>query len=239
MRSFVFSIILVVMLMGANNCCAQNTADSLTARQIVEKAITAMGGRENLLAVRTLYSEYSSILDDRPVQYIIREKFPNKGSFEIKYKEMTVHYDWFDGEKGYKIEKGVKKKAEKDAYKNKALKQNIFDELDFLNSGIWQLELVGKEIVNGQNCYKVKTTLVNGATDIIYYSDSTFLMLRSDHISKAEPGRFESALFSDYKTFGKITYFTKWVVNPNSEKPKILNLTALYINEKVEESDFK
>ena len=177
MKYFVFSFSLAVILCVANNSFAQKAADSLTATQIVEKAIAAMGGRENLMAVKTMYTEYSSILDGKSVQYVIKEMLPNKGSFEIKYKEMTVHYDWFNGEKGYTIESGVKKKAGKDAYKNKVYKRNIFDELDYLNPDIWQLEFVGKDMVNGESCYKVKTTLVNGATDIIYYSDSTFFYI--------------------------------------------------------------
>lgn len=75
----------------------------LTAQQIIEKNIEAMGGKPYLLSVKTLYSDMATEMEGRKVNWITKEMLPNKGSFLIIYQGRTVFQNFYDGEKAMKF----------------------------------------------------------------------------------------------------------------------------------------
>jgi len=133
---------------------------------------------------------------------------PYKGSFEIVYNNRVVYKEWYDGSTGYELSDGKKVKADPDEFKDKKFKKNIFDELDSLDSTLWKLELLNDEKVNGEDCYKIRATLVNGLVRLLYFSKTTYYQLREDKVSNEEKDSFSSSYFSDYKKFGDLIVST-------------------------------
>jgi hypothetical protein len=154
------------------------------------------------------------------------------------YNDRIVFRNWFDGENGYEIADGKVKKADPDEFKDKKFKKNIFSELDYLDSTLWKLELMGNEKVGNEECYKIKATLVNGAIKILYYSKSTYFLLREDAVSNKEKDSFSTTLFSDYQKFGQLTFYSTMVFGEGGklQKGKIIEMI---MNEKITEDDFK
>jgi len=232
------SLLFLCQFFCLSSIIAQNKSNSITTEEIINNAITAMGGREYLQTIKTLYSDIATQMEGRQVHWIIKEMYPNKGSFEITYNNRSVYHNWFDGKKGFEMINGKKKKADPDEFKEKIYKKNIFDELDYLDSTLWKLELAGEEKVNNEDCYKVKATLANGAISVFYFSKTTFHNLRVDKISNAEKDTFETTFFGGFSKFGQLTMYTEMRFEDNGVKQtaKIINLL---INEMVTDNDFK
>jgi hypothetical protein len=219
------------------NCVSgQNLIEVKNANDVVENAISALGGKEYLLSIKTLYTDISTEMEGRQVNWVTKEMLPNKGSFQIVYDGRIVFRNWYDGNTGYEIVNGEKSKADPEEFKDKKYKKNIFNELDYLDTSLWKLELVEEEKVNDEDCYKVKASLVNGEVRNLYFSKRTFYMLREDKVN-AEKGSFTSTSFSDYKKFGGLTYYSIMKFG-NGEKTQIGKIVNILLNEKIDESDF-
>ena len=234
-KTLTFSFLLLIMVKSVTG---QSLIQVKNANDVLENAITALGGKDYLLSVKTLYTDISTEMEGRQVHWITKEMLPNKGSFQIVYNDKTVFKNWYDGETGYELADGEKRKADPEEFKAKKHKGNIFNELDYIDISLWTLDLIGEEKVNGENCHKIKASLVNGEVRNIYFSKKSFFMLREDKISNAEKDSFTSTFFSDYKKFGGLTFYSvmKFGKDKKSQVAKIINLL---INEKISENDFK
>ncbi len=73
------------------------------AREVVETGIKAMGGKDFLKSINTLYTDSKTVMDGRDVNWVIKEMLPNKGSFEIVYQKRIVYKSWYDGNLGYEL----------------------------------------------------------------------------------------------------------------------------------------
>jgi hypothetical protein len=87
---------------GGNNLLFSQNINEDKAKEVIEKAIQATGGKELLNSIKTLYSISETTMDGRKVNWITKEMVPNKGSFEIEYQGRIVYRSWFDGKIGYK-----------------------------------------------------------------------------------------------------------------------------------------
>lgn len=211
--------------------------DELTAQQIVEKSIEATGGKQYLQSIKTLYSNIATQMEGRNVNWITKEMLPNKGAFLIVYQGRTVFRNFYDGEKGYEVSGGKTQLANQDEFSDKKYRKNIFNELDYLDPTLYTLALAGSEKVAGEDCYKVKATCTNGTVRVLYYSKKTFHQLREDK-QTTEKGGFSTTLFSGYKKYGKLTYYTEMAFK-DGETIQKAQMVELLVNEKVSEEDFR
>lgn len=210
----------------------------VNAKDVINNAINALGGKEYLLSSKTLYTDMSTEMEGRQVHWITKEMLPNKGKFQIVYNDRIVFENWFDGKNGFEMSNGKKVKADENEFKDKKFRKNIFDNLDYLDTTLWKIELIGEEKVNNEECYKIRGTLINGLVQLWYYSKTTFYMLREDNFSNVEKNRFSTFYYSDFQKFGKLTFYStmRFGDSDNLQTAKILSLLP---NEKVTDSDFE
>lgn len=213
--------------------------DSLSARQIIEKNIDAQGGRSALESILTVYTEFETTMEGHQVHIIIKEMLPNKGSFEIVYQGRTVYKSFFDGKQGYDINNGHKMLAADDENKDKFYKKNIFDELDYLDTSLYTIELLPEAIVGDEPAYVVKTTLKNGAERVIYYSKKNFLELKSERTALPESERSNMMIIEKQKKVQNIMYPCQERMNVGTDHEQTLTLLYIYFNKKVSETDFQ
>jgi len=213
--------------------------DSLSARQILEKNIEAQGGRSVLENIQTVYSEFKTTMEGRQVHLIIRQMLPNKGSFEIVYQGRTVYKSFFDGKQGYDINNGEKKLAADDVYKDKFYMHNIFDELDYLDTALYTIELLPNAVVGDEPAYVIKATLKNGAERIIYYSQKTFLELKLERTKLQESERSNETIIEKQKRYRNIMFPSQQRMNVGTDHEQTLVLVNIYLNDKVSDADFQ
>ncbi|MFC3561158.1 hypothetical protein [Pedobacter jamesrossensis] len=207
-----------------------------TAQQIIEKSIEATGGKQYLQSIKTLYSDMTTEMEGRKVNWVTKEMLPNKGSFMIIYQGRTVFKNIYDGEKGYEVSAGTKKLSDQAEFSDKKFRRNIFNELDYIDPSLYTLTLEGTEKVDKEDSYKVKAACINGTVRMLYYSTKTFFQLREDK-STTEKGGFSSTYFSDYKKFGKLTCYSQMSFG-EGDKIQKAKMVELLVNEKISEDDF-
>lgn len=213
---------------------AQN---QITAQLVIEKSIEATGGKQYLQSIKTLYSNLATEMEGRKVNWITKEMLPNKGSFQIVYQGRTVFHNFYDGEKGYEVSQGKRQLADQAEFSDKKFRKNIFNELDFLDTTLYTIKLIGSEKVDKEDCFKVEATCINGQVRMIYYSKKSFLQMREDR-STAEKGNFSTTYFTGYKKYGKLTYYTDMVFG-DGEKMQKAKMVDLLVNEKITDDDFR
>jgi hypothetical protein len=197
-----------------------------------------MGGKEYLEGIQTLYTDVKTEMGGRQVHWIVKEMRPNKGSFQITYNKKVVYHNWYDGQDGYEVVGGQKRLASAEEFKDKVYKKNIFNELDYLDSSLWKLELAGNASVQGEPCYKIRATMVDESVRLLYYSKATFLLLKEEKVVNAERDSFSTVLFSGYKKYGKLTYYTEMKLGNNGSY-QTATIEKLLVNAGVSVQDFK
>lgn len=232
----IFAPLLFVLVL--HTASAQTFKEVKTATDVLDNAITALGGKTYLSSIKTLYTEISTEMDGRQVLWITKEMLPNKGAFQIVYNDRIVFQNWYDGKTGYEMVNGNKRKADPEEFKSKKFKKNIFNELDFVDTTLWTLDLIGEENVNNESCYKIKATLVNGEVRHLYFSKSSFYILRDDKVLNAEKDSFSSTDYSGYQKFGALPFYTVMQFG-DGEKIQVGKVVTLLVNEKIKEKDFK
>lgn len=226
-------LILFSLLSAFLNAQEQNNK----AVAIVEKALGAMGGKEFIKSINTLYTNSETQMQGRDVNWIVKEMLPNIGSFEIIYQNRVVYKSWYDGEKGYELNNGQKVLANQENYKDKPFKKNIFNELDYLDTTLYKLDYVGIEEFESKKCHKIKASSVMNKVDFLYFDVESGFLIKSETLNGAKDS-FSTVVFSDFKKFNKLTYFStmKFGVEKDAQSAKIMEL---FYNEKVSASDFK
>jgi hypothetical protein len=216
----------------------QDSPGSIDAYQVINQSIEAMGGKEYLESIQTLYSDVKTQMGGRQVHWIVKEMKPNKGSFQITYNKKVVYHNWFDGQNGYEIVGGQKRQADAEEFKDKVHKKNIFNELDYIDSSLWTLKLMGVASVNGEQCYKISVISVDGSVRTLYYSKASLLLLKEEKLVNSEKDNFSTVVFSGYKKFGKLTYYTEMKLGGNGGY-QTATIEKLLVNTGVSVNDFK
>jgi hypothetical protein len=235
---------LILWILLANSCTvimAQTAKDdTLTARQIIEKSIAAKGGAEMLRSVSTLYSEIKTEMDGRKVTWIIKEAMPNKGSFEIVYKGRTVYREVFNGREGFEYTEKGRRPSPSDNFKDKLYKRNIFDELDYLDTTLNAIELLGSDIAEDEPVWKLQVTLKNGAVQLLYYSKANYLLLKKERTVLPEKDRGAVTILRNYKLLAnRILIPTVFVYEAGTAGEQKMYVTKAYINKEMPVEDFE
>lgn len=228
---------LLVQILCFNFGYAQAQSDKV-AIDIINKSIDAMGGKKLIESIKTLYTDCETKMEGRNVNWVVREMLPNKGSFQIVYEGRTVFQNWYNGKTGYELNNGKRQLADQEEFKDKKYKKNIFNELDFINPNLYQLEYVGEEVVAGNNCNKIKATLVNGLVQMLYYDKNTLHLTKTEKILNAEKNSFSTTYYANYKKFKDLTYFSEMRFGEN-ESVQVATITKLVYNENITAKDFE
>ncbi|MBI5372722.1 MAG: hypothetical protein HZA79_11935 [Sphingobacteriales bacterium] len=98
------------------------------------------------------------------------------------------------------------------------------------------VELLGKEDVEGTECYKIKISKKGGSPETIFIDPKTFYIVQSKTLHKANGQEMEVVTsYSNYEKLPEGIVVAKSLTLPYGE----LNLGKILINEPVEESFFK
>ena len=223
-----------MIIAGNNSVFSQNTNEA-KAKEIIEKAIKATGGKELLNSIKTLYSRSSTVVDGRDVNYITKEMAPNKGSFEVEYQGRIVYRSWFDGKTGYELINGERKLADQAEFTDKLTRKYIMNELAYLDPSLYKVEFVETE--NAEKLNKIKATATDGSVTYLFY-DTESSLLKKEVKENPVKGSFSTILCNEYKKFGDLTYCSKNTFRYD-KGDQVLTLLDLYYNKNIKEKDFK
>jgi outer membrane lipoprotein-sorting protein len=156
----------------------------LTADQIVQKHIEALGGASRLNALQTLVvTGTASILGQAEAPLTIRIKRPNLMRLEMTFQGQKI-VQAFDGMTAWTINPLIglepKKSSEEDTRAAQESSDFIGGTLvDYKSKGN-TVELVDKEAVEGVAVYKLKITKKSGFVEYDYLDSQTFLPVKTE-----------------------------------------------------------
>ncbi|RZO97947.1 MAG: insulinase family protein [Flavobacteriales bacterium] len=211
--------------------------EGMTALDVVDNYIKAIGGRDMLLNVNTLVSNMDVTLPGAPFKpmAIKKQMMPNKISFEMKAnmggQTMSLMKRNFSGEKGYMEQQGQKMQMSEEEIVEAKNVEGIFDELYYNED---QTELLSINSIDGEDVYKVKV-VKNEKTSYRYYAvESGYLMSIEE---EDENKNISSTKYGDYRSVNGIMmpYFMQ--VNTGGQNLEF-NTTEVLVNSELKDSDF-
>ncbi len=209
----------------------------ITAEQVIENYIKAIGGKEKLLAMKDKTTKMSGQVQGMKISMTISQKAPNKyyqfmdaGVFQQK----TV----FDGEKGYSEAMGQRKPLEGDQLKTMKFQADIHSILNLPKYGI-KVKLEGVEKVNNEDAYKISMETPWGKKITQYYSVKSGLLLKQVTPVSTPQGAFtQSVSFSDYKEVKGLKFPFK-IVQQMGPQSITLKIDSVEINTGLSDDLFK
>ena len=209
--------------------------EGLTAVDVINNYISAVGGKSNLESVNTLVMKADVTIPGAPFapKAIMRQKLPNKSSFVIEVnmqgQKMTLSKTTFDGERGYSEMQGQRVEFdEKQLDENKKIK-GIFEELYFKPG---ELELVSINSVNYQDAYKVKVT-IDGKESHRYYSVESGLLLSKEDTD--DNNNVVTTNYGDYQSVQNVMF--PFYMELPAQKLEF-KTSSIEINKEIKDSSF-
>lgn len=206
----------------------------LTAQAVIDNYIKAIGGKENLAAVKTLHFTGDFNAMGQSMKFNKKQMFPNKELQEVLHPQapMPVLKQVFDGEKGYAAQMGQEKPLEGEDLKKSIAKKNIlFEELEMDMS---KASLESVVSVNGEDAYLVKI----GDESRFYNTKSGYLVKVEEMIEAQGQKITVSTEYSNYTPTKGIQFPFSQTIKQGPQTFGVI-IKAVKLNEGVTEADFK
>ena len=211
--------------------------EGMTALDVVDNYIKAIGGKDMLLNVNTLVSNMDVTIPGAPFKpmAISKQMMPNKISFEMKAnmggQTMSLMKRNFSGEKGYMEQQGQKMLMSEEEIMEAKNVEGIFEELYYSEN---QTELLSINSIDGEDVYKVKV-VKNEKTSYRYYAVESGYLISIEE--EDENKNISSTKYGDYRSVNGIMmpYFMQ--VNAGGQNLEF-NTTEVLVNNELKDSDF-
>jgi len=237
LKNLIFGIIAVMML--ATVACAQ------TADDIIAKNIQARGGAAKMAGVQTVKVTATMAMGpgvEAPV--VLIQKKGNLARIEFTIQGMTA-VQAYDGQNAWEVVPFLdKKEAEPIAGDESKDIQEMADIggplFEYKNKGN-QVELLGKDKVDGADAYKLKVTLKNGDVATVYIDANSFLEIKKEtkRTVRGSEQNIEESI-GDYKEVDGIFFpFVMESGIEGSQQKEKLTITKIELNIPADDSIFK
>jgi outer membrane lipoprotein-sorting protein len=216
-----------------------------TVDELIAKDIQARGGLEKIKAVKTIrFTGKMSMGQGMEVPGVMEQKRPNSMRMEFTLQGLTAVVA-YDGKTGWQIMPfGGKKDPEQmgqDDLKEIIEQADIDGPLvDYKEKGN-QVELVGKQSVEGTDAYKLKVTLKSGTVQYIYLDADSYLPIKEEGKRNIRGTEMEyETTFGDYKEVGGLMFAhsNESGVKGSPQKEK-LTFEKIEINPPLDDSRFQ
>jgi len=235
---------LVWLAAGALAALTATVASAQTVDELIEKNIQAKGGREKIKAIQTLRMTGNlDIGQGAKAPFVLEMKRPHKVRMEFTVQGMTG-VQAYDGSGGWAVMPFMGKK-DPEAMSADDLK-GMEDQADFegplmdYKAKGHQVELVGKETVEGTPAYKLKVTKKSGDVSYIYLDADAYLEIKEEgkRTFRGQEVEFESTQ-GDYKTVNGLVFPFSLTTKPKGAPAgQTITISKIEVNPGVEDSRF-
>ncbi|GAB3042836.1 LolA-like protein [Spirosoma pulveris] len=209
-----------------------------TAEEVVDKYITAIGGKDALMKVTDMTTSMSSEGQMGAIMITRKQKLPNMFSMVINANGMEVMKQTGDGTKITMGGMQGSRTLEGDPAKQMTMMNVLFPELHYAENGV-KTTLIGTEKVDGKDTYKLSHTTADGATTWTDNFDTTTgLKVQAVTTAKSPQGEMKSTMnYSDYKDVNGIK-IPMTILQQSPRGPMTMTVDNVKINKGLKDSDF-
>ncbi len=207
--------------------------EGVTAKDVLQKYIDAIGGTEKLIGVNTLSVKAEGSMQGMTLNLEIKNTKDNKFYQNVLMMGNSVSKQVFDGEKGYMVAQGQKIELKEEQINDIKASAAPFPELNLLSSDAISLE--GVEDVNGKKSYAVKIS--DKVT--LYFDVESGLKTQQVTTVKMQGMEMKQALrYDNYKEVSGILFPFAYIQSMGPQNIEF-TVTEIQVNEGVTEEDFK
>ena len=204
--------------------------EGMTAETVINKYISAIGGEEKVLAVKTTVTIANATIQGTPLVMTMKAAAPNKVSQEISVMGNTMQKTVFNGTTGYSSSRGQKKDMTAEEIAKAKTESGIFKDLTYASG-----ELLRIEPLEGKNAIVLKYK-----DSEIYYDMTSGLKVKEVKTATGPDGKEIKVptVYADYKEVNGVKF-------PHSigikSGPMNLDFVVqeIKVNEGVSDADFK
>jgi hypothetical protein len=219
-------------------------AHAQTVDEILAQHFTASGGLEKMRAVKTLRMVGKmTVGPGMESPFTMDRKRPNLQRVDFTFQGMTGTQA-FDGKRAWAVMPFMGKKDPEpasDEDSKEAADQADFDGalVDWKDKG-HQLELIGKESVEGAEAWKLKLTKKSGSIDYYYIDTDTKLLLKEEGKRTIRGTEVEGeSTFGDYKEVeGMLMPFSMTNAVKGSERKQTMTFDKIETNVAMDDAHF-
>jgi outer membrane lipoprotein-sorting protein len=216
-----------------------------TVDELVEKSLKAQGGRDKIVAIKSLRMTGKMEMGGGMQMPIKMEAInPDKMRFEGTLQGMTL-IQALNGSSGWQIMPFMGKTDPEpmsdDDVKQAKKQMESFDMLTKYKEYGHTLELVGKEDLEGSPTYKLKLTRKDGDVSFLYLDAESFLLIKSAGKTKMQGQEIDSeTAIGDYKDVGNGVMMAHSMETKVKGQPggMVMTLEKIELNPEIPTNDF-
>lgn len=181
-----------------NKVAPPRNVTNLSAQDVIENYIDALGGRNALKNVKDMTMNASTSMQGMTFKIVTRQKAPNKILVETLMGGNPISMQVFDGKNGKIVSPMGEQKLEGDLLKEIAEAAVLFPELYYTTDGT-TLELQGIDNLDGGEAYKLLVKRPSGKETTVYFDVESGLKVREVNSG------MQGTVISSYKNYEKVS----------------------------------
>ena len=185
----------------------EKISGDITANDVIDKYIVAIGGAKKLKSVKNISIEMTSMMQGMEVSMTQVKAVPNKSKMKMSLAAMGMDLmeQVYDGKEAKVVVQGAEQPIS-DEDKAEMANDMMFSELYYKEKG-YKTTLVGIKAINGESAYEVEVISPSGDKTTEYYSKESGFKLRESQVVEGPTGEMTSSTdFSDYKAVDGIKF---------------------------------
>ncbi|MBT8307835.1 MAG: insulinase family protein [Maribacter sp.] len=206
--------------------------EGMTAQNVLEKYIQAIGGKEKLMGVESYSLLAEAEMQGTKLDLEIKKTSKDQFMQNVKVMGNSMSKQVFDGDKGYMVMQGQRKDLGEDELKKVKEESAPFPELNLLNTDI---ALEGIEVIDGKKAYKLKISEEKTS----FYDINTGLKVQ-DAVSIEAQGQQINTTF-DYNDYQEVSGIKFPFLLTQTMGPQKFDFVVkeIKVNEGVSDVDFE
>ena len=205
----------------------------VSVKSILEKYITAIGGKDKLESVNTLAMMAAAEMQGMKLDLNLKKTSSNQLMQDVQMMGNSVSKQVVNGDKGYMVMQGQRKDLEEKELQAIKKESAPFIELQLINDESVVIE--GMEMVGDKNAYKLKV----GEDKSAFYDAETGLKLQEVTITEMQGQQIASTSnFEDYKEVSGILFPFKILQTVGPQSFEFI-VSEIKVNDGVSPTDFE
>jgi hypothetical protein len=206
--------------------------EGMTAQNVLEKYIEAIGGKEKLMGVESYSLMAEAEMQGMILNLEVKKTSKNQYMQDVKVMGNSMSKQVVDGDKGYMVMQGQRKDLGDDELKKVKEESAPFPELNLLNTDV---ALEGVEVIDGKKAYKIKISDEKTS----FYDIETGLKVQ-DAVNVEAQGQQVNTTFdyTDYKEVSGIKFPFLFIQTMGPQKFDFI-VKEIKVNEGVSDVDFE